>query len=65
VKKKIKTGKIYGIFPVEIIDDAPYMTDCFINNNFMWLFECMNEIEYWACAVLGIDHMFIIKLDKK
>lgn len=62
---KNKTGKIYGIFPVEVIDGEVHMTNCFVNNYFIWLFEVMNEIESWACLVLGIPHMFIVKIDKE
>jgi hypothetical protein len=60
----IQTGKIYGIFPVKIINNEPNLYDCFINNHFMWLFKILCEIEGLASAFVGVDHMFIIKIDK-
>jgi len=58
-------GKIYGIFPVTMVDGVPDLDRCFINDNFMWLFEIMNHIDAIACSLLGIEHYFIIKIDKK
>lgn len=60
-----ETGKIYGLFPVTMINGVPDFNDCFINNHFMWMFEVMNSIEGLACALLDMDHYFIIKIDKK
>lgn len=60
-----ETGKIYYMFPVEIIDDHPHMTDCFINNHCMWLFEALNSMEAIIWGLMGVEHMFVIKLDKK
>lgn len=61
---KIRKGKVFNLFPAEMRDGEPHMTDCFINNHFMWLFEIMNEIEAFACWCLGIEHYFIIEFDK-
>ena len=60
-----ETGKIYFIFPVEIIDGFPHMKDCFINNYFMWLFEALNSMEAVVWGLMGVEHMFVIKMDKK
>jgi hypothetical protein len=60
-----KTGKIYGIFPVIIDDNEVEMKDCFINDYFMWLFIILMEMEGLAASCVGVDHMFMIKVDKK
>jgi hypothetical protein len=60
-----ETGKIYYIFPVEIIDDHPHMKDCFINNHCMWLFEALNSMEAFIWGFMGVEHMFVIRMDKK
>lgn len=62
---KIRKGKVYGLFPVEMKDDGPHMMDCFMNNYMFWLFEIMNEIEAIACWCLDIPHYFIIDLQKE
>ena len=59
------TGSIYGIFKMEIRGGIPVMKDCFFNNHFEWLFCLINEIDALAWALVGADHMFVIKLDKK
>lgn len=65
--QKDRTGKIYGLFPITIsgTDGTPELNDCFMNNYFIWLFEVMNVIEGFACNVLGKEHYFLIKMDKK
>ena len=62
----MKTGRIFGIFPVEITEEEGVtLRDCWINNNFMWLFDFLNEIEGLASSLVGVDHLFMIKLDKE
>lgn len=63
---KIRKGKIYNLFPVDIDEHGDVeMPDCFINNYFFWLFLIMNEVDAWACFCLGIPHQFIVEYDKE
>lgn len=59
-----ETGKIFGLFPVTIVDNVPDLDDCFFNNHFMWLFEILNSIEGFAASLVGVEHYFLIKMDK-
>ena len=59
---KQKVGTIYGIFPVVFINGEPHMKSCFLNNYCYWLFDILNNIEGMVWSMMGVKHMFVIKI---
>jgi hypothetical protein len=55
-------GSIY-FFPAFYDDETGEveLKDCWLVENFMWLFNVLNFIEGVICYLAGIDHYFVFK----
>ena len=65
-KEKIR-GYVFFIFPVDYIIETREveMTDCWLNNHCLWLFEIINSFVGFFCDLFGVTSSFIISFRGK
>lgn len=59
-------GRVYGLFPVDILppDGDAKFVDCWFNKHFVWLFEFFNYVNAWVSRMSGVTPLFWITVTK-
>lgn len=62
-KKETIRGYLYYFFPVDFViqKNEVELTDCWFNNNFLWLLHFVDNILEFLCYLVGIQKWLSIR----